>query len=86
MIIKDAFNDIKRKISQKKSDISSLVDKYLSGELSNQQMVDSSRNIFRVVVGQKNSGSDFSDIQTAIDYINDRGGGTILIKSGTITC
>src|SRR3990167_7908148 len=62
-----------------------LLRKYLEGELQNPIMATTRRPAYRAIVSPTPGGTDFIDIQKAIDYVNELGGGTIFIKSGTYT-
>ena len=62
-----------------------LLRKYLEGELQNPIMATTRRPAYRAIVSPTAGGTDFTDIQKAVDYVNELGGGTILIKSGTFS-
>lgn len=59
--------------------------KFLDNSISNSVIKPNFRS-FKAVVGHSGSaGTDFSNIQSAIDKVNSLGGGPILIKEGTYT-
>jgi len=82
MIIK-AFNDIKAKFFPKKEAYDQmLLRKYLEGELQNPIMATTRRPAYRAIVSPTPGGTDFIDLQKAIDFVNELGGGTIFVKAG----
>lgn len=80
------FNDVTPIIPDVSSGITPEIQRYLRGEINNQIAIQSSRNEISVTVtSSKSKGGDFDNIQKAIDYVNQFGGGTILIKPGIYT-
>lgn len=82
-IIKNAFNDVKRRAISFQPHEQKLLRKYLEGNIQNPIMATSRRPAYRAIVSSKKGGTDFTNIQRAIDYVDELGGGNIFIRIGT---
>ena len=60
-----------------------LLRKYLEGTTQDPRMFFTNRPVYRAIVGNSRFGTDFTDIQRAIDKVNALGGGSILLRAGT---
>ena len=60
------------------------LNQWLSGFLQNPVFGSTSRPAFKAIVGPTNTGGvDYTDIQQAINYVNDTGGGLVFIRAGS---
>jgi parallel beta-helix repeat protein len=60
-----------------------LIRKYLEGELQSPILATTRRPAYRAIVSPTPGGTDFTDLQKAIDFVNELGGGTVFVKMGT---